>query len=123
MLKDEEEGINHERIESVRRSYIRWDREQPHSTMTREQFVEPHCSECRVILITGICSICQQILTTEYPNDYPNEFKFCCSCLQWAKSIVADKNAGWLIYALKFSPTIKKIYERITVLGCEKRKE
>ncbi len=69
-------------------------------------------------LYDGKCTICGCPLNIgKFHEDYPDEWKFCCHCLAWANAIIKDKNSAWVIEALKVSPTVKKIYERITLVG------
>ena len=55
-----------------------------------------------------------------FPKDYPKEWMFCCSCLSWAKFITdsdgracSDEEINVII---KNSPTISKIYNKITLV-------
>lgn len=130
--EENQEEINHKRIEGVRNRYLESLREnqvawlnETQNERVREHRIfhaidhapgEPHCESC-LTRITGYCAICLGVLTRDYPEDFPEEFKFCCSCLGWAKSIFTDRDTEWLKHALNASPTIKKIYERITVFG------
>ena len=69
-----------------------------------------------------ICAICDQILTEDFPDDFPEEFKFCCSCLAWAISIVGEIDEEWLKRALSASPTVRKMYGRMTVYNDKRKK-
>ncbi len=113
MVEENEEQVNYDRIRGVRNRYLEhlrrtfeeWGRETGQSMV----FIKPK--------ITGRCSICSSTLTEDFPKDYPDEFKFCCSCFGWIGLITAVKTDKWLKHLLDTNPTIKKIYKRITVFG------
>lgn len=74
--------------------------------------------------ITGYCAICNEKLSNEFPEDFPNEFKFCCACLGWAEILVCTKDADGLGNALSSHESLKKVFNRITfVIGNGKRKK
>lgn len=67
----------------------------------------------------GVCTICGFVLEDVFPDGYPKEWKFCCSCLSWAKFITEiDNRVGHkeIENIIKNSPTIKKIYDKITLV-------
>jgi len=47
--------------------------------------------------ITGKCSICGTDLTHMFPSDFPDEWKFCCTCKMIAESMVNGNsyNGHW----------------------------
>ena len=147
--KNKKEEVNHGRIaglrnrfiESLRRDQAQWMRE----TIERQDDLHEHfhsidfapCNQpafegpdgtltFQIPNITGYCSICLTNLTKDYPEDYPEEYKFCCSCQAWAKVILLDNNGVMArVYseAMNKSPTIKKIYERVTLYDGKTRKK
>ena len=62
--------------------------------------------------ITGQCAICNSPLENRFPKDFPNEWKFCCSCLHMAQLIIKDNLA---VFCWKF-PKPHKILQRITLV-------
>ena len=64
----------------------------------------------------GNCVICDFDFTEKFPKDYPDEYKFCCSCLMWARFIVED-DEYYSIFpeGSAVSPTVKKILDIITL--------
>lgn len=75
--------------------------------------------------ITGYCSICGEKLSRDFPEDYPNQYKFCCCCLGWAKTIVrAGIKHLKLVHGIQHHPNIDKLYNRISlVIGNAERKK
>ncbi len=74
----------------------------------------PPIQQVTLVKITGQCSMCEQILHKEFPDDFPNEWKFCCFCKMVADYLIkiqAHKNLILLSY--KF----QKILKKITVVG------
>ena len=72
------------------------------------------------------CAICKFPLTAKYPDDYPDEYKFCCNCFKWAKKLVeTEKLVGYcsLKIIVKESPVLKKIVDRITLVKGNERKK
>ena len=70
---------------------------------------------------TGHCSICNFPLDTEYPEDYPDDWKFCCSCFKLARRITGtwEYNSDFvelLDHDIKESPILKKILHKITLV-------
>ena len=57
--------------------------------------------------ITGTCSICNFVITYKFPEDYPDEWKFCCSCKNMADEI-AKGTLPEEYYLLEKVHTIKK---------------
>lgn len=141
------QGVRNRYIEDLRRTQLRWmaesrDINNSHFYSIDHSPVEPHCNhpclERQEVIEplpdpdeqffdprnhtpehTGECAICRMFLTKDYPEDYPEEWKFCCSCHAWAKAIIRDWDEDWLVKSLT-SPTIKKIYEKLIVFGSEK---
>ena len=66
--------------------------------------------------MTGVCATCGFPLTAEYPDDYPDEWKFCCSCFKWAKRIAYDNNFFGTDKIVKGSPILKRIFRKITLV-------
>ena len=59
--------------------------------------------------ITGQCSICEGNLTNKFPDDFPDEWKFCCACRLCASWIIKGETPR--------SHRFKEIYKRITLVG------
>ena len=70
---------------------------------------------CRVFagFVTGHCSICNSMLTRLFPRDYPNEWKFCCSCKCMAEEIVK----GTLPDDFWINERSHKVLKKITLVG------
>jgi len=64
-------------------------------------------------LRTGNCSICDRMLTKKFPDDYPDDWKFCCSC----KCIAEEITKGTLVWYLWDKLTVEKIRNKITLVG------
>ena len=60
------------------------------------------------------CVICRSILDVSFPKDFPDEWKFCCSCLEWAKMVV--KINPETEYLREIS-VIRRVEKRITLVG------
>ena len=65
------------------------------------------------------CGICDFIpLDHVFPENYPADWKFCCSCLAWAHfltdSNVTTKEEKDVM--IKNSKTIRKIHNKITMI-------
>lgn len=61
----------------------------------------------------GRCAICRFPLIHEFPEDYPNEWKFCCNCLYIAQKLTRGEELNeniWGIYR------VGKIKRRITLV-------
>ncbi len=59
------------------------------------------------------CVICDLLLTNAFPEDFPDEFKFCCTCKEIAFEMInGDLPPDWWIYIR--ADKIKKI---ITLVG------
>lgn len=63
----------------------------------------------------GFCAICNFPLTVSYPEDYPDEWKFCCSCWHWAGLIARDDPIIKFLH-VKNSPAFTEINNRITLV-------
>ena len=61
----------------------------------------------------GKCIICHLSLENVFPEDYPEEWKFCCICLEIAKDIVSEdfEEGIWVEYV------VEKIKRIITLVG------
>ena len=60
------------------------------------------------------CVICKFPLTKEFPEDFPDEFKFCCTCKEIAWAVIRgtlDVEQRWLY------KRVEKIEKIITVMG------
>lgn len=42
----------------------------------------------KIFNITGFCVICGSMLFNTFPEDFPNEWKFCCSCFSLAYELI-----------------------------------
>ena len=67
------------------------------------------------------CAICSFPLTTKYPDDYPDEWKFCCSCFKWARRVIRTEDDAYVSIEymksmIKESPILKKLLEKITLV-------
>lgn len=67
------------------------------------------------------CVVCEAYLDEPFPEDYPEEFKFCCSCLAWATAIIKTPTDEWVKLALRESPTIMRIHKKITIFDGKKK--
>ena len=59
--------------------------------------------------ITGECAVCNYPLEKKFPEDYPDEWKFCCACKELAEIITIGGDDAR-------SPLAKKIWEKITLV-------
>lgn len=65
------------------------------------------------IKIEGYCSICGIPLSREFPDDFPEDYRFCCMC----KFIAKDIAHGYPVdYFLSKDNRAVKILERITLV-------
>lgn len=64
-------------------------------------------------LKTGDCAICGSMLTTKFPDDYPDDWKFCCLCKRIAEVLTGSDG---FIKHIKDSQ-IEKIRKKITLVG------
>ncbi len=55
------------------------------------------------------CVICDFPLDDVFPDDYPEEFKFCCKCLGWAKFLTEPNTFKGTL----FTPRLIRIYNAI----------
>lgn len=60
------------------------------------------------------CAICRRLLDVSFPKDFPDEWKFCCGCLEWAKMVV---NPYLSVKILRTIPPFNKVEKRITLMG------
>ena len=69
----------------------------------------------------GFCAICGYPLEDVFPDDYPNDWKFCCSCLSWANFILEEniitENILLEDKLHRRRSLITRIYEKITIVG------
>ena len=63
----------------------------------------------------GFCAVCGFPLTVLYPEDYPDEWKFCCSCLRWAELIAKDDPIVKFM-RINSSSILREINNRITLV-------
>ena len=40
--------------------------------------------------VIGRCSLCSYPLSNRFPDDFPDDWKWCCGCLGLAKDIIAS---------------------------------
>ena len=73
----------------------------------------PPIQRVNVVEITGECSICKQILTKNFPDDYPDEWKFCCRCKRIAEYLIKTQAHKNIILTYGF----RKILNKITLVG------
>lgn len=66
------------------------------------------CFAARCVF-TGKCAVCGNNLTNEFPEDYPNEWKFCCGCKDAAEELGKGTTARSQLY--------KVVYKKITLVG------
>lgn len=62
------------------------------------------------------CAICRCLLELSFPKDFPEEWKFCCSCLAYAKVVVNRLDLGNNQFLLR-TPKVKRIEKYITLVG------
>ena len=55
------------------------------------------------------CAICNMMLNYDYPEDYPDEWKFCCYCQPRAIKLIDGRLKPTTRY-------LKKIYDKITLV-------
>jgi len=65
------------------------------------------------IHITGKCAICNRPLENRFPKDFPNDWKFCCSCLHIAHLIIE----GNLMISCWRHPKPHKILAKISLMN------
>ena len=58
---------------------------------------------------TGFCAVCGMMLNYDYPEDYPDEWKFCCYCQPRAIKLIDGRLKPTTRY-------LKKIYDKITLV-------
>lgn len=87
-------GSNHNPIEDIIRAM--------------ESIRDFNCS-CHVFPTNGNCAVCGFFLTYKYPEDYPDEWKFCCYCLPKAKTLIDGT-------IKPTTPKLKAIYDKITLV-------
>ena len=59
--------------------------------------------------ITEKCVICYFRLTEKFPDDFPDEWKFCCGCLEMAKLIIEGNLAHFCWAFNKPNEILQKI--------------
>ena len=71
--------------------------------------------QCRIFagFATGHCSICNSMLTRLFPKDYPDEWKFCCTCKRIAEILTGSE--GIIMFWTK--EKIEKVRKKITLAG------
>ncbi len=73
----------------------------------------PPIQQVTLVKIRGFCVMCKQILTKEFPEDYPLEWKFCCFCKALADHLILAQCSKGLILA----PHSQGILDKITLVG------
>ena len=68
------------------------------------------------IEIKGYCSICWDPLTKDFPDDFPDRFKFCCMCRYIAKQIAYGESPEKYHILDDGTDRSLKIMERITLV-------
>ena len=76
------------------------------------RYIQP-LQQVTLLKITGFCVMCKQILTKEFPEDYPMEWKFCCFCKALADHLILAQCSKGLI----LSPHSQGILDKITLVG------
>lgn len=72
-------------------------------------FCFPNYNNSHVFHTSGNCAVCGFQLSYKYPDDYPDEWKFCCFCQPMAKKLIDGT----------VEPTtdkLKKLYDKITLV-------
>ncbi len=63
----------------------------------------------KILSLIDYCAVCQFPLDKKFPEDFPDEWKFCCACHACAKYIIEGETAR--------SDIFKKIEKKITLVG------
>ena len=64
---------------------------------------------------TGSCSLCNYPLTTKFPDDFPDDWKWCCGCLALAKRMLV--NPSNYIDQIGIGYLSGRIYRKMTLVG------
>lgn len=70
-------------------------------------------------LKTGVCAICNTMLTNKFPDDYPDDWKFCCRCFEWTIKITRAHylpSGDYLRTSVENNAVLKKIMDKITLV-------
>lgn len=94
-----------------------------------EQLHQPFLRTGYIYIFKDIdkCVICGNTLEVDFPNDFPDSWKFCCSCLNWANYLINGNGIAknWLEYEARVgikNTIILKIWEKITLVENEGKK-
>ena len=68
------------------------------------------------IEVKGYCAICWDPLTNDFPEDFPEEYRFCCMCKYIAKQIAHGATAEEYTMFDGEDERSFKILERITLM-------
>ena len=73
---------------------------------------------------SSVCVICGRDNYKSFPEDFPEEWKFCCLCLTFAEIMIRDGNRWSILehyrnygYIDKLNKTLDKIEKCITLVG------
>ena len=69
------------------------------------------CKFCSA-LKNGNCYICGFPLSKPFPEDFPDEWKFCCHCLWMAKVMIENPYFGFML-----PNKAERIREKISLVG------
>ena len=67
-----------------------------------------------VFIYTGICALCTYPLIVKFPEDYPDDWKWCCGCLALAKDIIKDPFN--YVDQLEIGYLFGRIYRKMTLV-------
>jgi len=77
-------------------------------TRSMREFCSFNCN-CLNFPVTGKCAVCGFSLVYKFPDDYPDDWKFCCFCQPLVEKLIDD--------TLKpTTPELKKLYGIITLV-------
>ncbi len=78
------------------------------------------------LIIIDKCQFCSRQLTTKFPGDFPDMFKMCCFCLNWAnlliikgKETIRDYYKEYGVFTVRkvSNKRLNEIEKRITLVG------
>ena len=64
--------------------------------------------------ITGSCSLCSYPLSTKFPDDFPDDWKWCCGCLGLAINIIEDPSN--YVDQMEIGYLFGRIYRKMTLV-------
>ena len=76
--------------------------------------IKPTIKICR-------CSLCGYLLSKKFPDDFPDDWKWCCGCLALAKGIITC-SSNCLDY-MEIGYLLGRIYRKITLVEGNDRSE